>query len=70
MAAGAKGIKYLHFVCRISRNSVILNIQEPEGSIQACSGRALPFALGFILQAVSLTTCVQPFPKRVLQRAA
>jgi hypothetical protein len=31
------------FMCRFSRNSGSLNLQEPSGPVQACNGTALPF---------------------------
>jgi hypothetical protein len=31
------------FMCRLSRNSGSLNLLEPQGPVQACSGKALPY---------------------------
>jgi hypothetical protein len=31
------------FMCRLSTNSGSLNLLEPPGSVQACTGTALPF---------------------------
>ena len=43
MTAGVWG--YNLFVCRLSRNSGSLNLLEPPGPVQACTGIALPFTV-------------------------
>ena len=40
------------FVCRMSRNSGILNLLKPQGPVQACTGTALPLFYLFTAQHI------------------
>jgi hypothetical protein len=43
------------FMCRLSKNTVILNLLEPEGTVHTCIGKAFPLPLLLCLLVLNET---------------